>query len=159
MTLKIKILLALGAVFLIIQFFRPEKNTGSYYTANDITTVIDVPADVKSILERSCGDCHSNNTRNIWYMTVQPIGWWIAHHIDEGKHELNFSEFATYSKKKQAHKLEELAEMVQEHEMPLNSYLWMHKDAELSDADRKALIDWAMMNYKIIKGPEEEEKD
>jgi hypothetical protein len=112
-------------------------------SANDITRHYSIPENVQEILKRSCTDCHSNHTNYPWYSNIQPVGWWLQYHIDEGKHELNFSEFATYTPKRQHHKMEETIEMIEQNEMPLNSYLWIHHDAKLNDADKKTLIDWA----------------
>lgn len=74
---------------------------------------------------------------------MQPVGWWLDDHVNEGKRELNFDEFATYSLRKQYHKLEEIVEQVKEKEMPLNSYTWIHKDADLTDVQRQQLTGWA----------------
>jgi hypothetical protein len=98
---------------------------------------------VAGILQRACNDCHSNNTHYPWYTNIQPVGWWMQHHVNEGKEELNFSEFGTYTAKRQNHKMEEVAEQIKKGEMPLNSYLWIHKDAKLSDQEKEILISWA----------------
>src|SRR4051812_1459572 len=91
-----RILLLLSVVFVIIQFFHPAKNQSEVISINDITKVYPVPGEVQKILKTSCYDCHSNNSIYPWYAKIQPVSWWLNHHIDEGKHELNFSEFATY---------------------------------------------------------------
>src|SRR5688500_5158531 len=117
---KKKIFVSLLLIFVLIQFIRPAKNEGKPYGANDYTHSLSVSPEIKNILETSCFDCHSNKTNHRWYENVQPFGWWMNNHISEGKEELNFSEFNTYSDKKKAHKLEETAEMVEEGEMPLN---------------------------------------
>src|SRR4051812_6460773 len=94
-----RILLLLLAVLVIIQFFQPEKNENNDMTgqSNDISSAMLVPDTVQAMLERSCYDCHSNNTKYPWYAEVQPVGWWLSHHVNEGKKELNFDEFATYN--------------------------------------------------------------
>ncbi|AUD02364.1 heme-binding domain-containing protein [Spirosoma pollinicola] len=138
-----KILLTLLGVFVLIQFVRPEKNQSTGMSVNDITTKYAVPADVHNLLKRSCFDCHSNNTVYPWYDTVQPVSWWLNHHINEAKGELNFSEFASYSPKKADHKLEEIGESVTEGWMPLSSYLWIHHDAKLKPEEAKLIADWA----------------
>jgi hypothetical protein len=104
------IALVLLAAFIIIQFFRPEKNLSSSETiaANDISKLYPVPQEVGSILQTSCYDCHSNNTHYPWYSNFQPVAWWLADHVNEGKNELNFSEFASYRIGKQYRKLEKL---------------------------------------------------
>lgn len=139
-----KILIGLLIVLVVIQFVRPEKNTSGTVGANDIRVSNPVPANVLSVLKRACFDCHSNNTNYPWYANIQPVGWWLQNHINEGKEELNFSEFGTYSAKKAAHKLEETAEMVEEKEMPLESYTWIHKNAKLTQDEIKLVADWAL---------------
>ena len=98
---------------------------------------------MKAILERACYDCHSNHTRYPWYAEIQPLGWWLADHVKEGKAHLNFSTFGTYPAKRQTRKLEELIEEVEGGNMPLGSYKLTHTDARLTPAEIKALTDWA----------------
>jgi hypothetical protein len=128
--------------FIIIQFFRPTKNKAEGISKNDISTLYAVPTDVQTILKTSCYDCHSNNTVYPWYAEVQPVAWWLNNHVVDGKKHLNFSEFAGYSLRRQYHKLEETNEMVKEGEMPLDSYLWIHKNAKLSDGQKLILANW-----------------
>jgi heme-binding protein len=143
MSPKKKIVSGITLVLLAIQLIRPARNTGEADTPQDITHAVEVPADIKNILVTSCYDCHSNHTNHMWYENVQPIGWWIGHHIKEGKQKLNFSEFAGYSLKRQKHKLEEVAEIVGGHEMPMSSYLIIHKNAALLAGQEQALMRWA----------------
>jgi hypothetical protein len=143
MSKKKKILLIIIGLFLIIQFIRPDKNRGEVYSANDISHSVDVPTGVKNILEKACNDCHSDNTNYPWYTNIQPIGWWMNHHVEEGKGELNFSQFNTYKLRRKLHKLEEIAEQVKEGEMPLNSYVIIHKEAALTVDEKQKLIQWA----------------
>src|SRR5690606_40199750 len=78
-----------------------------------------------------------------WYANVQPVGWWLQHHINEGKEHLNFSIFGSYPAKKQAHKLEEVAEEVEEGNMPLESYTYVHSSSVLNKEDAAILSGWA----------------
>ena len=106
-----KIILVLLALFVLIQFVRPKKNISTeVVTARDISKVHSIPDDVHQTLIKKCYDCHSNNTNYPWYSKIQPVGLWLGHHVEEGKEELNFSEFATYDKKRADHKLEEIME-------------------------------------------------
>ncbi|MBL7778261.1 MAG: heme-binding domain-containing protein [Chitinophagales bacterium] len=135
----------LGALVLLvgIQFIQPGKNVSASESIKSISTVHTVPEDVKQILVISCNDCHSNNTIYPWYSNIQPVGWWLAHHVDEGKEELNFDEFATYSLRKQYHKLEETEELVNDGEMPLKSYTWTHKNAILNETQKQTILNWS----------------
>lgn len=137
--------------FIAIQFFRPAKNKAAGTSNNDISKIYTVPADVQSILKASCNDCHSNNTVYPWYAEVQPVAWWLNDHIVDGKKHLNFSEFATYSLRKQYHKLEETEEMVKDGAMPLDSYLWIHKNASLSDDQKLIVANWVKAVMDTMK--------
>ena len=141
--MKKKILITILIILAVIQFIRPARNISSAISANDITKHYTVPLDVQQILKVSCNDCHSNNTVYPWYTNIQPVGWWMQKHVNDGKKELNFSEFASYTPKRQHHKLEEVIEQVKDDHMPLNSYLWIHDDAKLNEEQKKKLMDWA----------------
>ncbi len=71
------------------------------------------------------------------------MDWWLTNHIKEGKGELNLDEFNNRSIRYQYNKAGAIAKMVKEGEMPLNSYLWIHKDAKLTDDEKAKLIGWA----------------
>ena len=141
------------AALIIIQFFKPERNLSSSETiaANDISKLYPVPQEVASILKTSCYDCHSNNTHYPWYSNFQPVAWWLADHVKEGKGELNFSEFASYRIGKQYRKLEKMNSEVKEGEMPLESYTFIHGDAKLNPAQKEKLISWASEIRDSIK--------
>ncbi|WP_343486022.1 heme-binding domain-containing protein [Allomuricauda sp. d1] len=143
-----KILKIVGWVALIalvvIQFIRPDKNiteNTDYVAAFEAETAPSV--EVKQLLETTCYDCHSDNTTYPWYNNVAPVSFWMAHHVEEGKEHLDFSDWANYSAKKKDHKLEELIEEVEEGEMPLKEYTWTHGEAKLTEAQKKLLMDWA----------------
>lgn len=138
-----KILLFLLAALVIIQFIHPEKNKAEGPQTNQIGNLYTIPADVKIILEKACNDCHTNNTRYPWYSKFQPVDWWLDKHVKDGKRHLNLDEYTNRNLRYQYHKLEEIAEMVKEGEMPLDSYTWTHKDAKLTETEKTRLIGWA----------------
>src|SRR5438552_6922106 len=138
-----RILLILIIILVAIQFIKPQKNIHPEAQTEDISTLYSVPADVDTILARACNDCHSNNTRYPWYNNVQPLTWFLNNHVNDGKEELNFNEFATYRLSKQYHKLEEVKEQIDKDEMPLSSYTLIHTDAKLTAADKDILINWS----------------
>ncbi|WP_233522446.1 heme-binding domain-containing protein [Chitinophaga silvatica] len=120
-----------------MQFIRPSRNQSS--DQGSIKKTVSIPSAVSAILKNACYDCHSNNTRYPWYSNIQPIGIFMAKHIREGKQELNFDEFNTYSSKRQRNKLKRMKEQIEKDEMPLPSYTWMHSNAKLT-IDQKQLI-------------------
>lgn len=138
-----KILIALFAVLIVMQFIRPDKNMAQGdYVATFVTETQPTP-EVKTILKTACFDCHSNNTVYPWYAEVAPVSYWLADHVDEGKEHLNFSDWANYAPKKKAHKLEELVEEVEKKAMPLESYTFIHQNARLTAEQTAAVINWA----------------
>lgn len=142
-----KILLGLLAVLVVLQIFQIDKKNPDYPADQDFLAAIDVPADVAETLKTACYDCHSHETKYPWYTYVQPVGWWVKDHINEGKEHLNFSEWTTYEPKRAKHKLEECYEEVEEGEMPLKSYKWVHGDSRLSDEERSRLAGWFEEQY------------
>ena len=140
------IFLGLAVVFLAIQAIRPARNnsaTAPFTGKDDITVLYPPSPEVRQILATSCYDCHSNQTHYPWYASVQPVGWWLANHVSEGRQKLNLAEFGTYTRKRQAKKLEEIGDEVRDHAMPLKSYTFIHHDAKLTAAQVAALAGWA----------------
>lgn len=125
-----------------MQFVQPQKNRTEVLGNADISKVYNVPPKLHQTLMKKCYDCHSNNTRYPWYVNIQPIGWWLAAHVHDGKEELNFSEFKNYPAKRAAHKLEEIGEVTEDGSMPLKAYTLFHKDAELNAEDKQAIKEW-----------------
>lgn len=135
-----RIFVVLAALFLGAQFFRPERTN----PATDPTKMLRAPANVQAILERSCYDCHTYQTRWPWYSGIAPVSFLLTHDVEEGREELLFSEWRAYTPRDADHKLEEICEQIQEREMPLPPYLIMHPSARLSDADRQVLCEWTL---------------
>ena len=142
MSLKKKILLLFVAVFLAIQFIIPVHNKSGQVLPTDFAKVYTVPANVQSILQNACYDCHSNNTNYPWYSNIQPMAWVMARHIIKGKAKLNFSDFGSNSTRKQISKLKEILNQIKDGEMPITSYRLMHKNARLSQDEKTLLINW-----------------
>lgn len=137
-----KILVALLVILVVLQFFQIDKTNPEFDANQDFLTIHNPPTEIASTIKAACYDCHSNQSVYPWYTYVQPVGWFVKNHIEEGKEHLNFSEFGTYMPKKQAHKLEECYELIEKGEMPLSSYTIIHKDAVLTEAQQTELISY-----------------
>ena len=142
--------LVLLVIFVGIQFIRPARNL-SGESANDISKKYRVPDSVQVILKASCYDCHSNHTEYPWYADIQPVAWWLDHHIEEGKRDLNFNEFSSYRINRQYNKFGKIPKEVNEGGMPITSYTLIHRYAILDDAQRKLVADWANAIHDSIK--------
>lgn len=141
----IKIVLVIALIALImIQFVRPVKNNGGYESVAVFEKETKVSPRTASILKQQCYDCHSDQTQYPWYAEFAPASFWLEDHISHGKGHLNFSAWESYSVKKKEHKLEEVIEMVEEGEMPLESFTWIHGD--LPEEDKQLLLQWAALS-------------
>jgi hypothetical protein len=89
--------------------------------------------DARRLARAACYDCHSNETKWPWYTNIAPMSWLVQHDVDEGRDKLNFSEWPPGE--------DELAEPVQEGEMPPANYLRLHSDAKLSPAEKTRLVE------------------
>ena len=138
-----KILFFLLVVFIAIQFIQPARNINGQVLPTDISKVVSIPENVQSLLQTACYDCHSNHTNYPWYNYVQPVGWILHNHIINGKEELNFNDFGSYSKRRQESKLKAIADQVRDDEMPISSYRLMHKKARLTKDEKAVIINWA----------------
>jgi len=151
-----KILWLLLIVFIIAQFFGPEKNEGDMTSIDAFLAETNPPEDVKLILEKACYDCHSDVTRYPWY-NITPINYWLANHVKHGKKHFNVSNWEGNSTKRKDHKIEELIETVEAKVMPLESYTWTHGDANLNEEQIASVIDWAKkvrLKYSLEEQPE-----
>lgn len=146
-----KVLIVLLVAFIMIQFFQIDKINPSTNDGMDFIKIKNTPEPIAKIIRNSCYDCHSNETKYPSYSYIQPAGWLLKNHIDEGRKELNFSTFATYDSKRQIHKLQEAAEYVEQKKMPLESYTLGHSDAKLSDEQRKQLVNYFRMIQQQIQ--------
>lgn len=152
---KLKIIIwTVLVVFIVIQFFRPDRNLSNQVYEQSIKQLYQIPDKVNNILQRSCMNCHSNNTEYPWYANVQPFDWLLEYHIRKGKKELNLDEFARYSKRMKISKLRAMKSQVKDGEMPLPAYARMHEEARLSDAEKNRLINWLVQTIDSLKTTE-----
>ncbi|MBF0280123.1 MAG: heme-binding domain-containing protein [SAR324 cluster bacterium] len=132
---KIAFALIIGGVIIwggslaIAKIILPEKNPPVKHQ----DPIIGKQSD--PILKRSCFDCHSNETRWPWYTYMPVISVLLAHDVDEGRGELNFSEWSQYSLKKKTQKLKESIEKIEEKEMPMKIYTLVHPETIITSGE------------------------
>jgi hypothetical protein len=127
--------------FIGAQFVRPDRTNPPVNPAASLTAK--TPPQVTAILDRSCRDCHSSETRWPWYTNVSPMSWFVANHIHHGRDHFNYSEWATYPSDDQDKFLGAMCDLVKRERMPLPSYLLIHREAVLSPADVTTLCTWS----------------
>ena len=138
--MKYKVGLVIVLVFAVMQFFVAEKIPFEESTIDDFIAMEKPNEQVELMLKTICYDCHSNQITYPWYSKIAPVSWFLNDHIKDGMKHLNFSNWGEYAAAKKAHKAEEGWEEVEKQEMPLASYTYMHRDADLSDEERALLV-------------------
>ena len=138
----------LTGVFLVIIFLGLIQLIPVTLNNPAVIQDIDAPAHVHAILKRSCYDCHSHETVWPWYSRIAPASWLLAWDVKEGREELNFSTWHQYSNRKRTKKLREIAEEIEEGEMPPWFYIPLHPEARLSSQDKQHLRTWALQDVQ-----------
>jgi hypothetical protein len=142
----------LGAVLATMQFvpatMKPASGAADTRPVH-LTEAID--PQVGRILDRSCGDCHSNDTHWPWYSRVAPVSWILSNHVKKGRERLDFSKWA--NERHSANELTEVCDAVSDGSMPLRSYTLFHPGAKLSDQDVEVICRWTEnANHAVDSG-------
>ena len=145
-------LILLACVIVGIQFIRPARTNPPIDPLKTIEANSQMTPEVASILDRSCRDCHSNKTVWPWYTNVAPVSWWLSNHVNDGRRDLNFSDWASLPPDRQDRTLRQICDEVEDGNMPLSSYLPMHPAARLSEQDKKTLCDWTDAERQRLAG-------
>lgn len=136
------IIAALVLIFIAVQFIPSGIPSNKPEDVNSIVKDSLMSSTVLDHLRKSCFDCHSDQTTLPWYSKVAPASWLLAAHIEEGRSHLNFSEWSTYSKREKIGILDGIRDEVTSGDMPLKSYLMIHRDARLDSASVTAISKW-----------------
>lgn len=134
--------IALG-IFIIIQLIPTDRPEVILDNPNDLLSNNEVPEDIEKILRTSCYDCHSNETHYPWYAYVAPISFLVIRDTEQGRGDLNFSNWEKLDKIEKAEMFDEISEEVGEGEMPMKIYPIAHPSAKLSDKQRNDIVMWA----------------
>ncbi len=103
----------------------------------------DVPAAVKAVIRRACMNCHSEQTEVPWYGHVAPVSWLLARDVEKARAAVNLSRWGGIRPSLRAALAAIACEDVRIGRMPPASYLLMHPEARLSQADVDALCKWS----------------
>jgi hypothetical protein len=127
------------ALFAALQLFNPSRSNPPVKT--DFIAAASPPTSVTASIRAACYDCHSHET--VWplYARIAPVSWLIASDVNEGRKHLNFSDWPVDTARA-AKNLDRMNEVVDYREMPPKKYTLLHAEARLSEAQRKAVLDW-----------------
>jgi hypothetical protein len=136
------IIASLLFIFIVIQFFPPEKNDNLVNPQNDIVFKLEIPVAVKKKIVDACYDCHSDKTVYPIYNRIAPVSWKLAYDIRRAKSKLNYSEWANYDRKTQIKLLGKICDEIKAGEMPLKSYVFMHSKAVINPKELEDICQW-----------------
>ncbi len=136
--------IGLATLFLLLatQFIPLNRSNPSVDPSQTIYATLPVPAKVKAVFERSCKNCHSDETAWPWYGYVAPVSWVLAHDVHQARKMMNLSEWGSYSAKRKEDRLEEICEQVTNGDMPDRKYAIFHRSARLTPEEREAVCQW-----------------
>jgi Haem-binding domain len=146
------LLAGLLAVFVAIQLVPVQRTNPPFDPAIALERSVALPSNVRAILDRSCKDCHSNETRWPGYGYVAPASWLLVRDVNEGREHLNFSEWGLQDAEAQRDSLIEICRQVRRGQMPLKPYGWIHSAARLTPDDVKTLCDWTAEMRRSLGG-------
>ena len=138
-----RMLLIILVLFVVVQFITIKKVDESV----DRSLEIKANEQVMSIFKKACYDCHSNEIKYPWYSSIAPFSWVISGHIEEGRKALNFSLWENYTLEQKSEHIKDIYRTVYA-AMPLQSYLWLHDEANLTKEERSLIRDWTGVRAK-----------
>jgi len=146
------VLIVLLALFVTIQLIPSGRPINQPVVGKDIFEVVEIPAEVESLLKNACYDCHSQSVKYPWYSYVAPVSWLVAKDVNMGREHLDFGNWGKLTKRKQIKALGEIAEEIEDGNMPMKIYITMHSEADLSDVERELIVNWAeQLAEKILE--------
>ncbi len=127
-------------LLVVIQFIPYGIKNEERDPQTDFFTVEQADEATIDLIRAACYDCHSQEARKPWYAYVAPVKFWVNKHVRGARMHIDFSDWKSYEANDRRHIIEECVEMIKEEEMPLNSYTWMHPEAQLTEEQRIELI-------------------
>ncbi len=146
------VLIALLTLFVIIQFIPSGRPANQPIVGQDIFEIIEIPAEVESLLKNACYDCHSQSVKYPWYSYVAPVSWLVARDVNMSREHIDFGNWGKLTKRKQIKALGEIAEEIEDGNMPMQIYITMHSEANLTTEQRALIVNWAeQLAEKILE--------
>lgn len=102
------------------------------------------------LFERSCQNCHSENTVWPWYSRIPPASWIIAKDIREARSHVNFSNWNSYSAEGQQDLLTQIGSVARTGRMPPSRYTFLHQEAVLTTRERQLIYEWSRAEKKRL---------
>ena len=144
---------AMAFLFLsfVLTFVHPFGNARVANPSKELLMSARVERPAFELMQRSCQNCHSEQTAWPLYSRVAPISWLIEKDVEEGRSQWNMSKWELYNIDEREDILSRIGSMVRNRKMPLPKYILLHPEAKLSDADVETLYQWSRRERKRLK--------
>jgi hypothetical protein len=152
-------LITLVALVVAAQAVRPARTNPPVDPQKEITAHMQVDPAVMATLSRACNDCHSNRTEWPWYSNVAPVSWLVAHDVNDGREELNFSEWGASKEKEPGKLLGKICSEVTDGEMPMATYTLIHPQAKLTREEVQNVCRWTNSIASNVSSPAKDDDD
>ncbi|MBE0649752.1 MAG: heme-binding domain-containing protein [Bacteroidales bacterium] len=146
----IKLVGVLVALFLLIQLIPNKRPAVTMDNPSDLIQNTKMPPQVARMIQTSCYDCHSMETKYPWYDKMAPATWLVYRDIRVGRRKLNFSDWTKLSTAEKLKALNHIGEEVGSGDMPFLPYAIIHKKARLNKEQRKIIVDWTKQYSKDL---------
>ena len=152
-------LITLVALVVAAQAVRPARTNPPVDPQKEITAHMQVDPAVMATLSRACNDCHSNRTEWPWYSNVAPVSWLVAHDVNDGREELNFSEWGASKEKEPGKLLGKICSEMTDGEMPMATYTLIHPQAKLTREEVQNVCRWTNSIASNVSSPAKDDDD
>lgn len=144
--LKIGVYILVG--FIVIQFIGIDKSAPDLEGRLDFMEIESPPVNIEKLIKTTCYDCHSYETNYPYYSNIAPISWSVGSHINNGRAHLNFSIWGNYKAEVQKDLLLKCYKQIGARQMPLASYLLLHKEAKIPKYQLEEFYTWFKIQSK-----------
>jgi hypothetical protein len=127
---------------LAIQLVPVDRSAPAVDPSQTVYATMPVPPDVKAVFDRSCLNCHSNETSWPWYSYIAPVSWVVARDVHQGRKAMNLSEWKSYAVNQRTSRLEEICEQLTNGDMPDRKYALLHRQARPTAKERNIVCQW-----------------
>lgn len=128
-------LAATVVVFGVAQLVRPAHAALNTDPSHTIQATLDASSPLGPILDRACGECHTNAMTSRWYTQVAPFSYVMALAAKDGRKAINFAEWTSYAPEQRRAFLAASCADATKGTMPVPAYLRFRPDARLSADD------------------------
>jgi len=151
---KARIALAVGgllAASVACSFIHPWGNIRATKSDAPLMQEMNVPADVRVVLQNKCADCHSESTKWPFYSRLAPGSWLMERDVHEGREHLDMSQWQNFDLDMDVELLTKIASEAHSGEMPPKQYVLIHRSAKLTPEESDLVYAWAKTARKRLR--------